>query len=230
MNEINNKKWRKLLIFIIILVLLLIFIIIGNKLTNSNINKEYRHIKYSIPIDEYCSCIDFMIFNSLSENSCDSEPSNMPYSGEFYQSYRYNSKSKIISFHGIGVKTKKAKVLEWSEEKFKIQLLGDEQNEACSVNKKDIYEYYIKERTLIGKDMKNYLNELDKDGNLIIEYWQKTKSQQCTNNGTERCTNASIITKNEIYEDMDDDAKYQIEFFRDEKGKTTSVIIRLQNS
>ena len=64
------------------------------------------------------------------------------FSGEFYDKYEYYPKEKMIIFKGKDQKNIKVEVLKWDKKVLKIKVLGSIQNEICSINNKDIYEYH----------------------------------------------------------------------------------------
>ena len=136
-----TKKWIITISFTIV-----VFIILAICLKKYNsfigVPKEYINIKYAIKKNEYCSCITFLNRSKFSEYDCDSEPTNMPYSGEYYDRYTYKSKENIIIFKGHNMEPIAAEIISWDENKLVLKVKGSKQDTYCSSNGKDIYEYY----------------------------------------------------------------------------------------
>lgn len=109
----------------------------------------YSDVSYEIPKGSYCSCLTFYSNNKFSEYDCDSEPSNMPFSGEFYEEYVYDSNKKIITFKSNLKRFKdiKAEVIEWNEEKLVIKVKNSiRSNKKCAIDGKNTYEYVVSSR------------------------------------------------------------------------------------
>ena len=131
---------RKILIIISLIVLIVLTTVIC--FSKDSIPKKYLNIKYIIKKNDYCSCITFLNNSKFFEYDCDSEPTNMPYSGEYYDKYVYKSKEKTIIFKGHNMKPINAEIIFWNENKLVLKVNGSKQDTYCSSNGKDVYEYY----------------------------------------------------------------------------------------
>ena len=232
MKKIKDKKKIGKIIIVIGIILVLIGILL-NALNSTDLSKyeapnninseDFSNIQYSIPINTYCSCATFGENNKFYEYDCDSEPSSMPFSGELYDTYEY--KNGKIKFTGKNVMPVTGKVLEWTKDKFVIKVNGLKQDKNCSINNYNIYEYYTETISLLGKEMKEYMDEINPDKNLTIEYWPEKGTQKCNKKDKERCYGAEIITNEEIYSQIRDDIYYLLSYFRDKEGNVKSVSV-----
>lgn len=229
-----NKKIGVIvfIIAIIIIVVGIILLILDNpsdsKKTNFTGNgkiEEHKNVQYSIFTGDYCSCLTFLDNNEFSEYDCDSEPTDMPYSGEYYDKYEFNPNAGTIKFFGSIEKTITAKILVWEEDKLILKVLGSKQDKKCSTNNKDIYEYYAVEITKNGKEMKEYINALNKDNNLIIEFWDGAGLQMCNKKDKDWCSDVTIVSTKKIINQINDDEEYVISLRRDDSGNIKSVFV-----
>ena len=223
---IKNNKLGIILIFTGIILIIFGCMFNDNSHESSDrIEEDYTLITYKITKHDYCSCISFDNNNNFYEYDCDSEPTSMPFTGEYYNTYSYNKKDSSITFMGKGMKKVKAEVISWDSNKLVLKVLGSKQNERCSSNYKDTYEYYADQLQTNGKKVKEILSKIDKE-DLIIEYWGKDGKQTCTIKYEERCNNtARIITKEEIISQLEDNHDFRFSYFRDNKCNITSILI-----
>ena len=133
---------------------------------------------FTIPLDSYCSCIGFSENHEFYEFDCDSEPSGMAFTGEFYDKYYYDNKTKNIIFtsNEENMPPIKAKILEITDFSFTIKVLNDNTNdENCAIDKKHTYKYYMDSATMKGSELKKHIKKLSKEGVKIIysEYCNK---------------------------------------------------------
>ena len=220
---------KKKLIIVGICIVVVLFIVLfyfyksekHYKVSNDEIS--YYDIKYSIVKDSYCSCLTFMKNNKFSEYDCDSEPTDMPYSGEFYNKYYYNKDDSSIVFRGKGESDIYVKILEWDKNKLKLQVSGSKQNKKCSVNNNDIYEYFIESFSANGLEMKKYLKTFNDKS--VVEYWDDSGQQLCTSKNIERCSDALGISFDKMFSLIKDKDMYSLSFFRDKTGSVESVML-----
>ena len=226
------KKKLIIEVFIIVLVVIGLLLLIIGLTSNNNkvvgeIPEEYRNNTYSISLNYYCSCLTFGEKNKFYEYDCDSEPTNMPYNGEFYNKYSYDSENNLITFTSDDKTFKEvtAEILEINKDKIKIKVKGSKQDKNCSVNGKDIYEYYRKIYKYKGSEMIEFLDNLNSDGNLIVEFWNQEGYHTCTSKNIEICENSELITLEEIKNTIEKDNEYELLVSRDENGKIISVYL-----
>lgn len=190
----------------------------------TDVPSEYLERTYKITISDYCSCVTFYSNKKFSEYDCDSEPTSMPFSGENYDRYGFNPNDNTMVFNGKGSQSVKAKVLEFTKDKLKLQVLGSKQDTGCAVNKKDIYEYYLDEYSADGNTIKTNLEELIKN-KVILELWDETGRQNCTSKKVERCKAAKIISNDKLISQIKASNSYYMYYFRGEKGNIESVSV-----
>ena len=143
----KRKKYKYIIIVLIVIVVLFNII---TTITERKDEIPYPSIQYKIP-SGYCSCLTFDSDGTFGEYDCDSEPSEMPFSGEYYDKYYYNSITKTLIFKSnktsiFKLKTIKAKVLEWNEDELIIKVLNqnifDYSNaKKCATDGKNTYRY-----------------------------------------------------------------------------------------
>ena len=135
-----NNKFMHVLVCIILIVLLIVIYVVNN-------STPYLKVDYEISISGYCSCLTFYPNNKFSEYDCDSEPTDMPFSGEFYNEYVYDRDENMITFKSNlkEFKDVKAKVIEWTDKKLVLKVINSKYlNERCSIDGKNTYEYLAK--------------------------------------------------------------------------------------
>ena len=103
----------------------------------------YSDYEYSINGDDSCSCMIFSKHNAFSEYDCDSEPSSMVFTGEYYTRYRYDKKKQTITLYSKyhDYKPVVLKVIDWTVQDFTFQVLSStfecgEHCVECSINHK----------------------------------------------------------------------------------------------
>ena len=222
MKNIFTKKKLYILFIWIGLSLITFGIYKANTTRYNEVPEEFKNIEYSMT--SYCSCLSFYDNNEFGEYDCDSEPTDMPFSGEFYDKYEYYSNGKII-FKGKGQKPIHAKILSWDKEKLVIKVLGSKQLKRCTTNNKDIYEYYLDSTTYKGKELKEYLKEINSDNSILLTSWDETGNHICTKEVESECVNSKIITPEEFYAKLKDNKIYDVGYTRDENGKIESIQI-----
>ena len=219
------KKSNIIIVCLVVVALIILLLVFSknNKSDDKDTNsiKAVYDIKYSIPKDEYCSCITFYSNGKFSEYDCESEPSEMPFAGEFYDKYTYNSNK--ITFKGNGVKDVTAEVLNWNQDKLTLKVLGSKQNKKCSSNNNDTYEYYVYELKTNGKKIMEMLNEINND-KLLIEYFGDD-GYSCNRNEGDRCIEANYISTSQIKSELEKDGEFTLTLYRDEDGKVKSVYL-----
>lgn len=221
------KKKSIIIVCLVVVVLVVCAIVFGkNIFTKSESNEPNKvaavyDVKYSIPKDDYCSCITFYPNGKFSEYDCDSEPTEMPFAGEYYDKYSYNSDK--ITFKGNGVKDVTAEVLNWDEDKLTLKVVGSKQNKKCSSNGNDTYEYYAYELKANGKKIMEILNKINNDS-LLIEYWGDD-GYSCNRKEGERCIEANYISTSQIKSELEKDEEFTLTLYRDEDGKVNSVYL-----
>ena len=136
------KRYPKLIMIIVITVIVLFTIIVYVLLNYNKYDDKVPHpgVDYKIK-KSFCSCISFGDNNVFSEYDCDSEPTGMPFTGEFYEKYYYNKLTRTIIFKGKGQKDIKAKVLKWTDDTLIIKVLNGENLKRCTIDGKNTYKY-----------------------------------------------------------------------------------------
>lgn len=214
------RKYLKWIIIFIIVVVVLILINVGTDIVRYKGSFPYDDVSYSIPLGEYCSCLHLWDDNVFSEYDCESEPSSMPFSGEFYDRYYYDKKNNVIIFKGRGRKNIKASVLKWTDDELKIKVLNSSQEKNyCASNGKDIYTYYKNFDILLGKKVRSIISNFN-DDELNIDF-------SSYNNYEKECGECKFATTSEILDKIEDNEKYSIEYYRDEDGKITGIYIKV---
>lgn len=155
------KQYKKVIIAVLCIIIFFIILVTINDGNDESDEVPYPNIEYGIAKGSYCSCITFNPDNTFGEYDCDSEPSDMPYSGEYYDNYSYDSNTKIITFKPnkgsiFKLKRVKAKVLEWTKDKLVIKVLNPgifsySNAKKCAINGKNIYEYEFESSEEIQK-------------------------------------------------------------------------------
>lgn len=218
----------KIVCLILVVILVICMVVFGKNIFNKKEDKgpnkmdAVYDVKYSILKDSYCSCITFRSNGKFSEYDCDSEPTEMPFNGEYYNKYNYASDK--ITFTGKSVKNVTAEVLYWDQDKLTLKVLGSNQNKKCSSNGKDTYEYYAYEVSANGKKIKEILNRINNDS-LIIQYWGDDGEFSCNKIESERCSDAKLITIDKIMSELEEGGDFTLTYYRDEKGNIESVYI-----
>lgn len=205
-------------------VLIIIGLFAKKTISKEKISDEvpYMQIEYKIPINNYCSCLSFFEDNSFSEFDCDSETTDMPFTGEYYDKYYYNKDKKIIIFKGKNVPPVEAEVLKWTEEKFEIKVLNSHKNnKKCSSNNKDIYSYLVSKLTKSGYNLKQYITD-NKGENLKITYWDRVPY----NNFGEECSYCNHTSTDYIISKIEDNKNYDVSIDY-EDGKISQLSISI---
>ncbi len=213
-----KKYWKKIVIFIIVLLIVLLTVLFIGKNHLRGDEIPYKDIRYYIPpVDSYCSCLNLSGDNKFFEYDCDSEPSNMPFSGEVYDKYYYNKRKNIIIFKGDGRKNVKAQVLKWTEDEFKIKVLNSSrQCTICSSNGKDIYTYYKSSDSMKGKEIKNLITK----NNFHFSVWDgNTKYYNFYDKENDICGNCETSSTDFMINKIKDNKKYFVKYIRNKNGK-----------
>lgn len=202
------------------------FIKNDNKAEGSD-SAPYLNVRYRIPLG-YCSCISFQKFNSFSEYDCDSEPTGIPFSGEFYSKYFYNKKKDTITFWGSEFPLK-VKVLKWNEDEFKVKVLNyDGNGNMCSINNKDIYSYYRSGYNDIGKNIKDRIINYKLDIINIALIFGSSQDKCMANHTVEEyniCNSNDNYSLDDIFDKIVDSKKYSLEINRDKNGNIESFYV-----
>lgn len=136
----ENNVYKKVTIYSFICFLLLLpFYQKGDRV-------PYTNVEYTLT--ECDACLEFHYNNRFTDNDCADDVSGMPFDSEFYQTYVYDSRKKIITFKSIlpGYKDIKVKVVEWDDDRLVMRILDSERNtryisENCSVDGNNTYVY-----------------------------------------------------------------------------------------
>lgn len=186
--------------------------------------REYKNITYSITKSDYCSCLTFGDNNHFYEYDCDSEPTNMPFTGEYYDTYGYSSKKNSLVFKGNDMTPVEAEIINWDKDSLQIKVLGSKQDKSCTIDGENTYQYYVNQITIAGSQVKDYISEINIE-DLVIEYWNDSGRQTCNKQEEERCYSAIIITTEEILASIKEEENYLLSYFRANDGTIESILI-----
>ena len=217
----KNKSIKLLILLSIILIMTGTILNIKDNI-KSEIPEKYKNIKYRLTKIDDCSCIEFTEKYNFKEYDCESNGSFLPYSGEFYNTYKYISKRNMLILNGEDVKPVYVDILEWSDDKLKLKVQGYKEKNNCSVNNNNIFEYFVDSIETKGKEIKDKITEFSKN-NITISYWGQFGKKACTSKDDKDCKSNDLITIEEILSKINNNKYYTLSYKRDNKGNVISA-------
>lgn len=121
---------RLILIIIIIFLIFILSLSFYNKSSEDFDISDYYNIEYIYEGEEMSkSCLTFLKDGVFSEYDCDSEPTDIKFSGEFCHHYSYDKNSKNLTFYceyDTNADKFNVKVLNWTRNVFQIEFIDND--------------------------------------------------------------------------------------------------------